>query len=387
MSINSDEFSDIRPFSDGEAAVALAGIADVPLVSTISRMLYPDEAPDFLGNALKHISGIDEFQHHAIKRGVEWIIRNSMRDFSYDGIENLRKVNGRFVSMSNHRDIIVDPAIAQYILATNGFPTSQLCVGDNLLSNPFVATLLKANKMIKVVRGVSARSLLMASRHLSEYIRQTVTSGESSVWIAQREGRAKDGFDLTSQGLVKMLDMSGTGDFVSDFMELNIIPLSISYEYESCDILKAREILISRTQKYVKRENEDVESIVQGIRQWKGCVHLNIGEPLSRAEIEEAAGCVKNDRYTLIRRAVDRRIIKGYRLWKTNYMGYDLAEGTDKYASNYTAEELESFKAYIERQLDTVEPSLDRNELREILLGIYGNPVIARENLESGIQS
>ena len=116
-------------------------------------------------------------------------------------------------------------------------------------------------------------------------------------------------------------------------------------------------------------------------------MHLNIGEPLSRAEIEEAAGCVKNDRYTLIRRAVDRRIIKGYRLWKTNYMGYDLAEGTDKYASNYTAEELESFKAYIERQLDTVEPSLDRNELREILLGIYGNPVIARENLESGIQS
>ncbi len=385
MSFNSDEFSDIRPFTDEEAKMALAGIADVPLVSTISRMLYPEEGPDFLRNVLKHISGVDEFQQHAIKRGVEWIIRTSMHDFSYDGIENIRKAGGRFVSMSNHRDIIVDPALAQYILATNGFPTSQLCVGDNLLSNPFVATLLRANKMIKVIRGVSARSLLMASKRLSEYIRQTVVSGESSVWIAQREGRAKDGLDSTGQGLVKMLDMSGTGDFVSNFMELNIIPISVSYEYESCDILKAREILISRTQKYVKGENEDVESIVYGIRQWKGNVHLNIGEPLCREEIEEASKCVKNDRYGLIRRAVDRRIIAGYHLWKTNYMGYDLAERTDKYASNYTAGELESFKAYLERQLDTVEPSLDRNELREILLRIYGNPVISREKLESGV--
>ena len=178
-----------------------------------------------------------------------------------------------------------------------------------------------------------------------------------------------------------MLDMSGTGDFVQNFMELHIVPISISYEYEPCDILKARELLISPTQKYVKGETEDLESIMMGIKQYKGHVHLRIDDPLTEEEIRAAACCDKNDRYQLIRRAVNRRIISGYKLWKTNYMAYDLVNGGKKYADQYTGEDLETFKSYIAQRLLMVEPSLDKHELRDIFLHIYSNPVLSKEQL------
>ena len=375
------EFSDICPYSDEEMRAALSSVADHPYVSLASQALFPEKEPQFLTHVLKNVRTVDEFQQIVIAKGVEWVIANTVAEFSYDGLENVTSVNGRFLAVSNHRDIVLDPAITQLVLFRNGFETSQLCVGDNLLKNPYVEKLLRSNKMIKVIRGINARSLYLSSQLLSRYIRQTVTSGTSSVWIAQREGRAKDGFDITEQGLLKMFDMSGTADFVTNFDELHILPLSISYQYEPCDIMKAREILISRTRKYVKGENEDLASIISGIKEFKGNVHLHVGKPLSREEIQEASLCNKNDRYQYIRSAMDRRIISGYRLWDTNYMGCDLLNGSSDHADRYSPEVLEAFKAYIEKQLDKVEPELSRDELREILLGIYGNPVKAAESL------
>ena len=155
--------------------------------------------------------------------------------------------------------------------------------------------------------------------------------------------------------------------------------MSISYEYEPCDIRKARELLISRSRKYVKKKMEDTHSIMLGIKQWKGGVHLNIDKPLTRGEIEMASACDRNDRYQAIRRTLDLRIIRGYKLWKTNYMGYDLMNGGSKYSGIYNEAELEAFKDYTERKLNKVERSLDRDELRKIFWQIYGNPVAARE--------
>ena len=176
--------------------------------------------------------------------------------------------------------------------------------------------------------------------------------------------------------------MSGEKDFQQNFEELNIIPMSISYEIEPCDILKAREIVISRTQKYVKAPGEDLNSIMVGIMQQKGNIHLHIGKPLTSEEIAEAALCDKNDRYQLIRNAVDARVIQGYKLWGNNYIAYDMLNQTDKYSANYTAEEKAKFVAYMEHQLGTVEPELDRDELREVFLGIYANPITAKENFK-----
>ena len=375
------DFSDIAPYTDEEARAALARIANHPNVPWVSKYIFPNRKETYLRDKLLNIKSVDDFQSSIMSEAIEWVIANTVHNFSYDGLSKIQALDRTFLAMSNHRDIILDPAFTQIVLYRNKMPLTQIAVGDNLLKSKAVELLIRSNRMIKVIRGISARELYLSSKILSEYIRQTITSGTGSVWIAQRQGRTKNGLDITEQGLLKMFDMSGTGDFVQNFMELCIVPLSISYEFEPCDILKAREVLISRTQKYEKTENEDLQSIMVGIKQWKGNVHLNIGDPLTEDEIREASFCDKNDRYQSIRHAVDRRIIGGYRLWKTNYMAYDIVENTTKFADRYSLTELEAFKAYINHQLDMVEPELNRDELKDILLRIYSNPVSAKLEL------
>ena len=173
-----------------------------------------------------------------------------------------------------------------------------------------------------------------------------------------------------------MFDMSGSGSFEENFKELNIVPMSISYEYEPCDSRKARELLLSREGPYVKKKNEDLHSILTGIGQQKGHIHLSVGEPLSAEEIADAACQCGNDRYQALRGVLDKRIHSGYKLWKTNYMANDLMNGTDKYLGDkYLPSELEKFKAYVEHKLSKLERRLDRAELKDIFLHIYGNPV------------
>lgn len=381
MSEELNEFTDISPYTDAEAVEALGKLADHPAVVEVSKAIFPDKEPEFLRKILKSVKSIDEFQILVMNKAVEWVLSTTAHNFSYDGIGNLKKINGKFLAMSNHRDIILDPAITQVVLYRNAIPMTEIAVGSNLLTNKYIEYLIRSNRMIKVIRGINARQLYLSSQVLSKYIRECITSGRSSIWIAQREGRAKDGIDTTEQGLLKMLDMSGTADFTTNFEELNIVPLSISYEYEPCDILKARERLISRTQKYVKGSREDLISIMTGIEQQKGNIHLNIGSPLTHDEIEAASCCNKNDRYQAIRHAVDVRIIEGYKLWKTNYIGYDMVNHTFKYRDKYTPEDVAQFTDYVEHQLDKVEKSLCRADLRDIFLRIYANPVVSVENL------
>ena len=375
------EFSDIAPFTDEEADAAIDRLSNHPNTKWISKFIFPDKPETFLADLLRSIHTVDDFQRMVMLEAIQWCVSNTMTSFTFDGLENAKALNRQFLAMSNHRDIILDPALTQRVLMGNGFEGTQICVGDNLLKFKTVELLIRSNRMIKVIRGISARELYLSSQLLSRYIRETITSGTASVWIAQRQGRTKDGYDTTEQGLLKMLDMSGTKDFVQNFMELCIVPLSVSYEYEPCAIMKAREILISRTQKYVKGETEDLESIMMGIKEPKGHVHLHIDKPLSEEEIVEASHSDKNDRYQAIRHAVDRRIIGGYKLWKTNYIAYDMVTAGNKYAQEYTPEDVESFKSYMAKQIMRVEPSLDKKELVDIFLHIYSNPVLAKEEL------
>ncbi len=378
--VDFSKFESISPYSDEEAVKALAIVAQHPILNGPSKYFFPDEEPDYLKKQLMSVHSVEEFQTMVMAKFVQRVIEMTTTGFTYDGIENLKSVD-KFLAMSNHRDIILDPAFTQVVLYNNDVPMTEICVGDNLLSNPIVEMLIRSNRMVKVVRGISARELYLSSQMLSEYIRLSITTGRSSIWLAQRQGRTKNGADMTEQGLLKMVDMSGKGDFVQNYAELNILPMSISYEYEPCDILKAREIYISRRQKYVKAENEDVNSIVTGVQQFKGKVHLHIGAPLTREDIAAAELCDKNDRYQLIRQTVDQRVIEGYKLHPTNYIAYDLVEGTSKYSDHYDISAKEAFQAYVERNLEVVEPEIDRTELRDIFLRIYSNPVVSKENL------
>ena len=379
--IDLSEFESISPYTDEEAAEALSKLAEFPLLSKVSQQFFPSEEPDFLKNVLKSIKTIDEFQVLVMQKVVRWVIEHTAKNFSYDGVSNIDP-NRKFLALSNHRDIILDPAITQLILYNNGLQMTEIAVGDNLITNETIEWLIRSNRMIKVVRGISARELYLSSQLLSKYIRLNITEQRSSIWLAQRQGRTKNGYDITEQGLLKMLDMSGKADFQTNFEELNIIPMSISYEYEPCDILKAREMVISRKRKYVKAEGEDFNSIVTGIMQQKGSIHMNIGTPLTSDEIAAAALCDKNDRYQLIRHAVDQRIIDGYKLWKNNYIAYDIANQGYKYSHLYDQSDVEAFVTYMQHQLDTVEPEINREDLRRIFIDIYANPVFTKELLE-----
>jgi hypothetical protein len=378
--VDLSEFESISPYTDEEAAEALSILAEHPLISQFSQQFFPKESPDFLKNVLKSIKTIDEFQVLVMQKVVRWVLDNTAKNFSYDGVANIDP-NKKFLALSNHRDIILDPAITQLVLYTNGIPMTEIAVGDNLITNKTIEYLIRSNRMIKVVRGISARELYLSSQLLSKYIRLNITNQRSSIWLAQRQGRTKNGYDVTEQGLLKMLDMSGSSDFQKNFEELNIIPMSISYEYEPCDILKARELVISRKTKYVKAEGEDLNSIIVGIMSQKGNVHLNIGKPLTSEEIAAAAQCDKNDRYQLIRHAVDHRVIEGYRLWKNNYVAYDILNHSFKYSDMYNISDIESFVLYMEHQLDSVEKEINREDLRRIFLEIYANPVVTKELL------
>ncbi len=381
MCQENNEFENIRPYSDEEASLALSKVAEHPFVAQVSKIMFPDKDKDYLKNILSNIKTVNEFQELVMANFVRWVLKNTAKQFTYDGEEYLKNLNSRYLAISNHRDIILDPAITQIVLNENGLDLTEIAVGDNLLTNQYVEYLIRSNRMIKVIRGINARSLYLSSQLLSKYIRQSIISGKSSIWIAQKEGRAKDGLDKTEQGILKMFDMSGSKSFEENFAELHIVPLSISYEYEPCDIRKARETLISRYSTYKKSETEDLESIMMGIQQQKGNIHLSIAKPITREELAKADEKNRNEKYQMLRANIDQRIIEAYKLWPNNYIAYDLLHKQDKYKAMYTEEQMNKFLSYTEKQLSSVELELNKEELRDIFYGIYANPIVAKENI------
>lgn len=377
--IDKEQYKAINPYSDSQAQEAFARLLHSPFIIVASRFLFPKENSFTLSKLLRGLNSIEDFQKQVMGRFVQTVINNSCSSFTYEGLNNLGEKP--YLVFSNHRDIFLDPAFLEWILLENGKSSTEICIGSNLLgSNKLVDDFLRCNRMITVCRGQSARQLYSDSKILSSYIRESIVSGRNSVWIAQRQGRTKNGIDSTDQGLLKMLDMSGGKDnFVRNFEDLNIVPMSISYEYESCDIWKARELLISQSQKYVKARHEDTKSILHGIKQYKGRVHIYIGQKIDSSIYENAAGYDKNERYQILKHALDEKIISGYKLWNTNYIAYDLIHQTNKYCTFYSSQDVAAFKDYTEKRLDKVERSLNRNTLRQIFWNIYAGPVVNKE--------
>lgn len=366
------KFDDIRPYNDSEVHPALERIVANPLLSNISKYLFPGMDENLFKASLLSCYTKDDFQVKIMSKVVEKILSDTTSGLSFGGLEHFDG-GKRHLIVSNHRDIVLDSAIIQLILYKHDVPRTEIAVGDNLITSSFIEDITRCNRMIKVIRSTSPREVYTTSKILSEYMRYRVANQVSSIWIAQRNGRTKDGIDVTEQGLLKMFDMSGSGDFVKDFTELSIMPTSISYEYEPCDILKAVELYIKRRQKYVKAEGEDLNSILTGIMQPKGRIHIQFNAPLTPAEVNSAAELDKNERFKELGMAMDRKIISNYKLWPNNYIAYDMLNGADKFADKYTAEEKAAFEGYVNARLQKVEG--DKEEIKEIFLGIYANPV------------
>jgi hypothetical protein len=245
----------------------------------------------------------------------------------------------------------------------------------------FVIDFCKVNKILTVIREGAPRELLANSKILSAYIRHTVLDKKTSVWIAQRKGRTKNGLDKTETGILKMLTSTGPDDVKQAIREVNIRPVSISYEWEPCDILKIKENYYARRGGYVKDENEDFKSVINGIVNDKGRIHIAIGKPVNTILDDIPDDMVKSAVYNNIAQFIDDQVYSLYKLWPSNYLAYDLKNGSGKYSSRYTAATKEHFNERLKRVIDTLKK--DPEELTELFYEMYANPVIQREIIES----
>ena len=370
-------YDDIRPYNDAETAAALRRVSNNRLMDQISAFLFPGKDPDILRNTLNTIRGVDDFQTRVMYPAVRTILGKTTKGMTFEGLEHF--ANGQcYTMLSSHRDIVLDSAFIQYIFKDNGLPLSEIAVGDNLIYNQFMEDLMRSNRMIKVTRNTNPRQLYETSRNLSAYIRKRLTDEEpASVWISHRNGRTKDGNDLTEQGLLKMLSMSGSSDFVENMAGLKLMPVAVSYEIESCGTKKAYEIYVKQKMgTYSKRPGEDLESIILGIAQQKGRVHVAFCEPVSEADLRDCAAFDKNERFRRLAKIIDDRILAAWRIWPVNIAALEMLEGRPTTNRRVTAE----FEAYLKEELDSLprSRSVNRNAIRENLLRIYATPALRR---------
>jgi hypothetical protein len=366
------EFDDIRPYNDSEISDAMNRIINDPIFDSIVAFIYPGVPVADIRAKFSTFRSVKNFQVNVMNSTIQNIVKNTSSGFSYNGLDFL-STDKRYLFISNHRDILLDSALLQVILNASNHETSEITFGDNLMSSPFVVDIGKSNKMFRLVRGGSPKEIFCNSMLASRYIRYAINEKKQSIWIAQRNGRTKDGDDQTQQAVLKMFGMSSCLDFADNFAELNLVPVSISYEYDPCDTFKTRELYISRRQSYVKTDGEDLNSIIHGIKQYKGKIHLSITKPVSIDELREIENAPKNDRMAGLAGLIDKRIYENFKLWGTNYIAYDLLHG-DRFKKEYTLPEKEAFLAYMNKSLSGIEG--DKAELESIFLRIYSNPVV-----------
>lgn len=371
--IDESIFDDIRPYRDDEVPAAMHRIAANDLFPLLSSFAFPDRNVEDVRAIVKDIHTVDEFQTRIMWFVNEQIVRRSMSSYTVSGIESLDPA-GSYLFVSNHRDIMLDASVLQNVLHTHGFQTSEITFGANLMSSSLVIDIGKSNKMFRVERGGNMKDFYRSSVHLSEYIRHTITNKGQSVWIAQRNGRTKDGNDATDQGIVKMFGISRRDDKIKALSELRIVPLSISYEWETCDYMKALELYQSRSEKYVKKQGEDLSSIISGITSFKGDVHLTFCPMVTERDLLAYDSLTGIEYNKEVAKLLDRRIYDGYRLTPNNFIAHDLRFGKSEFnGEKYTDEQKERFLHHLRKldKYDVDEPEV----LLDIFLGIYSNPV------------
>lgn len=366
-------FDDLRPYYNEEINPAMHRIANDPLFSYLAEFLYPNVSVDIIKEKFRRLNSIYDFQIQIMQHAVNTIINKSISDFTYGGFEQLGK-DKAYLFVSNHRDILLDSALLQLFLHTHDFNTSEITFGSNLMKSQFVVDIGRSNKMFKVERGGNPRDFYANSKHLSDYIRYTLLHKKESIWIAQRNGRTKNGNDATDPGLIRMFSMSGSNDIIKNIEELNIVPLSISYQIEPCDIMKMKELFLSKETKYIKAPDEDLQSIITGIIQPKGKVHIEFTKQITGEVLSRFSEMNNKNFITSLAKLIDKNIYEGYRLFDTNYIAYDILNNSNEFlGKEYTKEEYSKFLAEMNGKINLINGN--KEELKDIYLGMYANPV------------
>lgn len=363
----------IRPFHDDEVQEALQKGAHHPMIKALLGFALPDKSPDEISQILAACHSIREFQINIIYPAVLRILEKSSEGLTSSGFENLTP-GCPYLFISNHRDIVLDTSLLNTVLYENNLLMTASAIGDNLVHKPFLMLLSRLNRNFLVQRGLPPKEMLESSRMLSEYIQDLLLARQRSVWIAQREGRTKDGNDRTQQGVLKMITLArGTQSPAAYLKKLRLVPVAISYEMDPTDRLKMPELMAKHfDEPYVKTANEDFNSILQGALGQKKHIHIAAGNPLDEElEIIEATETLPNKQLMAIAESLDRAIHKLYKLWPPNYIAYDMYHNTQTFSSFYDEKEKRQFERRLEKRIDIHNPVMLEN-----FLLMYANPVI-----------
>jgi glycerol-3-phosphate O-acyltransferase len=376
------KFDSIRPFYDAEINAAIQDTVNHPMMKALMNFTFPDVDDSVWKEQLRKTHSIRDFQCNFIYQSLKKVLEKSSEGLSTSGFENLEK-NTSYLLISNHRDIILDTSLLNACLFDHGLVMTASAIGDNLVKKAFMNTLAKMNRNFLVQRGLSPRELLQSSKLLAEYIGQLLLRENRSVWIAQREGRTKDGNDATHPGVLKMLAMGSDEENLMDyFKKIKIVPVSISYEYDPTDALKMPQLMAeANNEVYVKEKNEDFTTLLSGIMGQKKRIHIHVGKVLN-TELDQIASEFDNSNKQIqaLAQTIDESILKSYKLWPTNYIAFDILNNTNEHAHLYT----ESEKSLFERRLDMRIDNSNPIELQSFL-AMYANPVVNKMKFSDAI--
>lgn len=369
------EFDAIRAYEDRDYVATIKTLFADEAFRDVLQKLFPNQPLPLLEKQLSSFSSILEFQKKFIHGFVTQLIQKTGKGLSLD-ISALTNREIPYTYISNHRDIILDPALLDILLIDAGFPqTVEIAIGDNLLVYPWIKHLVRLNKAFIVQRSLSLREMLAASKLMSRYMHFVITQKKNPIWIAQREGRAKDGNDRTQEAVLKMIAMGGEGTTTERLMAMHIVPLSISYEFDPCDFLKAKEFQMKRDNPaYKKTRADDLVNMQTGLFGYKGRMHYACA-PCIDDWIATREGLSNAEFFAATARRLDEEIYRNYRLYPNNFMALDLLNNRKDYISHYSEEDKVQFGQYLRQQIDKIDlPNKDESFLRERLLEMYANP-------------
>ncbi len=371
------EFDAIRPYNDEELPQIFEELIADPAFQKAATDAIPNVPFELLAQKIRACKSKLDFQE-TFCYGILWKIAADHTDGLTLDHTALPDKSKAYTYVSNHRDIILDSGFLSILLIDQGMDTVEIAIGDNLLVYPWIKKLVRVNKSFIVQRALTMRQMLESSARMSRYMHYTINEKKQSIWIAQREGRAKDSNDRTQDSVLKMLAMGGEGDLIDRLMEMNIAPLAISYEYDPCDFLKAQEFQLKRDiEGYKKTTQDDLISMQTGLFGYKGKVHFQTA-PCINDKLEQLDRSLpKQELFSGISACIDRRIHGNYRIYSGNYVAYDWLNNTSEFADHYTSEEKQRFVTYIEQQLGKIKiPNKDEDFLRGKLLLMYANPLV-----------
>lgn len=371
------EFDEIRPYNDEELPQIFEELIADPAFQKAATDAIPNVPFELLAQKIRACKSKLDFQE-TFCYGILWKIAADHTDGLTLDHTALPDKSKAYTYVSNHRDIILDSGFLSILLIAQGMDTVEIAIGDNLLVYPWIKKLVRVNKSFIVQRALTMRQMLESSARMSRYMHYTINEKKQSIWIAQREGRAKDSNDRTQDSVLKMLAMGGEGDLIDRLMEMNIAPLAISYEYDPCDFLKAQEFQLKRDiEGYKKTTQDDLISMQTGLFGYKGKVHFQTA-PCINDKLEQLDRSLpKQELFSGISACIDRRIHGNYRIYSGNYVAYDWLNNTSEFADHYTSEEKQRFVTYIEQQLGKIKiPNKDEDFLRGKLLLMYANPLV-----------